>query len=992
MPYQRLRIFGDGDCLFYCLAVLWSIRKQIVHIGRAWLDEVPNVGQRPSYQGKFKENAWQARRTIANWLALSVFDRSWETLSKVMYPFTTEEQIRSKLGQPDFSRVDRDAFLACFPKGLRKLWDEDQNNRPIYAAFFIIWYWRMSQDWFTSYERQLWRSFGAAFKVFDCDFCIWGDDDLAIQAAFGIWGLEVEVLQQIDPDLPHNPDVHYVLYSADPNHFDPVVWYEPEIPQLPDHHYNLFQGTPATVIGPPGHNALSRNVPNTLASPLVLGLLTWNVNHLGRVVKKKNKGIRDLEIKGFVKATGYSDRASRREKLSKPVYEDAAYWEEESSADTGSDDGEDFQPSNESKSSGAPSQPATKSKKRKRTDDDDPTDLDYQEEIEDVEEIEDEYDSGEHASKNKLKLAAINQIVRTNIEWLDLLALNEVNLGVEEINSDLYSVHRGPKLWSVGPKKNVGQQEYYPLLITKRPRDFEIKYVGWFAVQPNGEISEEDPYRWIKPANLAKRAGAVSEVEEHAKKKPRLNEEPEKPAKKLDISALPPHRPVVVHQLQIDGKVFVNVGIIHTTPGGNEFERVQVYGQLEKFFQGVRSGDYDQATDDLWLICGDFYLFSEALIYEKDEEKLTARYNTDPEMRTELVRHLIERLTQLESRNKQAKLDQKKPSQTTDNSSSAVQMEVEEPATPSTSTSDFVAASMKTLTPEEGEPDFDACLEIIEGLEKHSARIDQEILDRNRLNEDQRSRNAESESDGKEEVQVTAIKDKALHGEKYFQRNRALARQYFHKVRTETGWTFAGQLKDKFRVEQPIWATNIHTKAPPLSVAEYSDSTALRLADFIVCTKNWQSAFVGLLHHNTSGVLAVDDEAVTTSKFWRLISDHFPVGGRFSTADNDGRVRKVIIEGSGDEKEFAKNILYLLEAKDKLFAKMGAKKRASLNKTLPDLFEDSNYQKAFHLMIKAIASVTTSEDLRNDLQNLEFTGDPRITHKVLTTVCKAALE
>ena len=108
-----------------------------------------------------------------------------------------------------------------------------------------------------------------------------------------------------------------------------------------------------------------------------------------------------------------------------------------------------------------------------------------------------------------------------------------------------------------------------------------------------------------------------------------------------------------------------------------------------------------------------------------------------------------------------------------------------------------------------------------------------------------------------------------------------------------------------FEVHQPLTGTNWKTKG------KISEWDGAQIADFFISAgkaqgqRSWRSFEVGIV--DPSGrVLLADHEELSIANYWRVFSDHFPVGGLFSTGENDDWVASCVhsprpsVDASGD--------------------------------------------------------------------------------------------
>ena len=151
----------------------------------------------------------------------------------------------------------------------------------------------------------------------------------------------------------------------------------------------------------------------------------------------------------------------------------------------------------------------------------------------------------------------------------------------------------------------------------------------------------------------------------------------------------------------------------------------------------------------------------------------------------------------------------------------------------------------------------------------------------------------------------------------YYLKNRADSAARLNRFRTALDFSFESKLKEKFNVLHTIWGTNMHGAA---TVGGGSvEYTAFRIADFAVCSKEWQSCEIGVFHKSQCGLIRVDDKAVTTTVHWRELSDHFPIGGRFSLGADDRNVQLVFVEERDADFVAARNVMYLHDILDAFY-------------------------------------------------------------------------
>jgi len=107
----------------------------------------------------------------------------------------------------------------------------------------------------------------------------------------------------------------------------------------------------------------------------------------------------------------------------------------------------------------------------------------------------------------------------------------------------------------------------------------------------------------------------------------------------------------------------------------------------------------------------------------------------------------------------------------------------------------------------------------------------------------------------------------------------------FDVFRNEFNLTFAKFVQDrKLQLLQPVTGTNWKTK-------EVVRWRAAQIADFYVI-KNWQTCGVGIVDP-VKGIALADAEDMRFSQYWRLSSDHWPVGAYLCTATDDKEKKRV---------------------------------------------------------------------------------------------------
>lgn len=208
---------------------------------------------------------------------------------------------------------------------------------------------------------------------------------------------------------------------------------------------------------------------------------------------------------------------------------------------------------------------------------------------------------------NKLVIVdTLARVLNQDTNSIDFMLLNEMNSGMgafmKEINESTngqYLVEAGPEMRASGGK---GQVEYFPLVYHNGMEYEGMEYVG----TKNGivTISTEEKVAWKKPENKKR-----SLIEARGKKK--------KEVESLN-KQLWDYRPLVVHKLKKNNKSVWLVGV-HTTPYGTEFERVNIFKQLEGSLNKMKQRASD--ANAVLVVGGDYYVAGEARIRSKDEAR-----------------------------------------------------------------------------------------------------------------------------------------------------------------------------------------------------------------------------------------------------------------------------------------------------------------------------------------------------------------------------------
>lgn len=188
-------------------------------------------------------------------------------------------------------------------------------------------------------------------------------------------------------------------------------------------------------------------------------------------------------------------------------------------------------------------------------------------------------------------LNRLKHIMEINNGWLDMIILQEVNdphllVSDFKFNNSL-GIELGPLMESrKGSHGQAGQKEYYPLIYRKTKITVEkILYAQ------NGQRHE-----WDKE-------------EKHQKTIPWDKKGGEEEKFKT-------FRPIIAYQVTKNCQGYL-IGVVHTSPAGEEFERKAVYAEIENDIKTLKK--YADENNLLLIIGGDFYLTAEAVVKQKPD-------------------------------------------------------------------------------------------------------------------------------------------------------------------------------------------------------------------------------------------------------------------------------------------------------------------------------------------------------------------------------------
>jgi len=155
----------------------------------------------------------------------------------------------------------------------------------------------------------------------------------------------------------------------------------------------------------------------------------------------------------------------------------------------------------------------------------------------------------------------------------------------------------------------------------------------------------------------------------------------------------------------------------------------------------------------------------------------------------------------------------------------------------------------------------------------------------------------------------------------FYRRNRLWSGKTLHRLRNALSYTFEAQLRGRFHVLHTVWGTNVHAAAP-IEINGKPDFCQFRIADFMICSRRFQSCEIGVFQYPElgQGLFRVDgvwdkDEWLDFphTNAWRRLSDHFPVGGIFSTASYDPIVNRPFVKPGSRVDPAVHNISHLLD-------------------------------------------------------------------------------
>ncbi|KAA2238781.1 hypothetical protein F0L74_21435 [Chitinophaga agrisoli] len=443
-----------------------------------------------------------------------------------------------------------------------------------------------------------------------------------------------------------------------------------------------------------------------------------------------------------------------------------------------------------------------------------------------------------------------------NNSWLDIMVLQEVNNpSLLEQSGSSYDMDTGPQMVSGGENP---QKEYYPILIRKGS-GFTVSAIFYVNTKGN-KIS-------------------VKEAEEQDKQEDEEKEKQEKkPAPYEDVDwdkSAGSYRPIMVYELErpvkdSDKKEKVWIGVVHTTPetdsGVAEFNRINIYNEIKKGLATLSAQAKDKGIP--LIIGGDYYLTAEAVVAEKsrkrkrDDKKEAENKETVNEVKEGTDRQ-FDQLT----RKKEWMVTFWEDLQEVETQLGIIATAKQEIAARDLKSQKFMELRNGWIS------DAEAAINII--LKKYEVGSVEEL-----------------DALFTKETLLQAERDKKLIMLTEYRKEKQILRNV-NKTTT------------KHRVEaldlhltQSISGTN--PKEDPLT--EWSK---LQIADFFI-DQGWQTTKAGIMRPGGK-MVTTDAEDLRHSKYWQHFSDHFPVGGIFSTAPKDEEAVMALLSQAFVEDEKAED-------------------------------------------------------------------------------------
>lgn len=197
---------------------------------------------------------------------------------------------------------------------------------------------------------------------------------------------------------------------------------------------------------------------------------------------------------------------------------------------------------------------------------------------------------GRRSAANTDRLDQKRTMLRRLMETApDVVLLNEVNAGVDELQQDFpassnYALEPGPRMQALGKQDQGTQVEHFPLIYDRR----RYRLLRTLIATPD-RLTEAtgDTFQWRKPEN---RSAAAAEY--------------------------PEFRPILVYCLgstAAEAKEEHWYGAVHTTPDGDEFRRTSIFqDQVRAALANISRAARERGAR--LFIGGDYYLSPEAVV------------------------------------------------------------------------------------------------------------------------------------------------------------------------------------------------------------------------------------------------------------------------------------------------------------------------------------------------------------------------------------------
>ncbi len=255
--------------------------------------------------------------------------------------------------------------------------------------------------------------------------------------------------------------------------------------------------------------------------------------------------------------------------------------------------------------------------------------------------------------KRRNKLAAIEELFHYNA-WLELLVLQEVNkTGVPLLQQKLVRgtsppkvLHSGPLLYTVSyqteaecvvshratlenelPKQKKKRNRETLLKDVKRAKG--TRFTTWYKTNRGTLrryqeyfplIARGDTKITVANVHLYWGTGHVTTPGTGTDVEVCYKDGDERTGDRVAESN--GNRPIVVYELQKGKQTFL-VGVVHTSPHGDEWYRAEIYDfQMKQVFAAVAG--HIKAHKGHWILLGDYYLTPEARVLRRSEIPLTA--------------------------------------------------------------------------------------------------------------------------------------------------------------------------------------------------------------------------------------------------------------------------------------------------------------------------------------------------------------------------------